>query len=96
MSDLDALKYFLSAYFHQDWRGEHPTPSEVVDAFARNENEEQRLQVCADIAALKAEGLNDVALGQHLRKLGSAYDPTRDGIAWSDWLDDVGQRIRPL
>ena len=95
MSDLDALKYLLSAYFHQDWQSEHPTAGEVVDAFARGEGEEQCARVRADIAALLAEGLDDATLGQRLRKLGSAYDPTRDGQSWQAWLEGIARRLGP-
>ena len=95
MPELDALKYLLSAYFHQDWHSEHATAGEVVDAFARSEGEDQCARVRIDITALQAEGMDDVELGQRLRKLGSAYDPTRDGVSWHDWLQDITRRLSP-
>lgn len=86
MSDTPALENFLSAYFHQDWSMEHDTADGVVDAYLGSEADVEIVAVRDDLAALSAEGLDEAALGERMRSLGSEYDPTRDGGTWIGWL----------
>ena len=86
MSDFPALENFLSAYFHQDWRVEHDAPDAVVSAFLDGEDAEQVAAVRGELARLSAQELDEEALGNRLRALGSEYDPTLDGGSWRDWL----------
>ncbi|WP_242110025.1 contact-dependent growth inhibition system immunity protein [Luteimonas aquatica] len=86
MSDYPALENFLAAYFHQDWRMEHDTPGAVVAYYLDSEDAEQVAEVRADLARLAARELDEAALAQQLRELGSEYDPTLDGGTWRGWL----------
>ena len=86
MSDYPALENFLAAYFHQDWAMEHATPDAVVAYYRDSESTEQVAATREELARLLAQGLDDEALGTTLRKLGSEYDPTRDGVSRRDWL----------
>jgi len=93
MSDYPALENFLSAYFHQDWRSEHDTADAVVAYFVDSEDDEQLAEVRADLARLSAQDLDEVALANRLRALGSEYDPTLDGSGWRDWLATLRERF---
>jgi len=93
MSDFPALENFLSAYFHQDWRSEHDTADAVVAYFVDSEDDEQLAEVRADLARLFAQDLDEIALANRLRALGSEYDPTLDGSSWRDWLASLRERF---
>ena len=93
MSDYPALENFLAAYFHQDWALEQSTPEAVVDYFRDSESPEQVAATREDLARLLARDLDDDALGATARRLGSEYDPTRDGGTWRGWLQDVQARL---
>ncbi len=86
MSDFHALENFLSAYFHQDWRVEHDTPDAVIASFIAGEDDRQVAEVRADLARLGSMELDEAALADRLRTLGSEYDPTREGGSWRAWL----------
>lgn len=86
MSHTPALENFLSAWFHQDWMMEHDTAAGVVEAYLGSEADAEIVAVRDDLARIAAEGLDEAALGERLRGLGSEYDPTRDGASWQDWL----------
>jgi len=93
MSDYPALENFLAAYFHQDWALEQPTPEAVVDWFRDSEAPEQVAATRDDFARLLAGDPDDDALGDTARRLGSEYDPTRDGGTWRGWLEGVQARL---
>ena len=93
MSDYPALENFLAAYFHQDGALEQPTPEAVVDYYRDSESPEQVAATRDDLARLLARDLDDDALGALTRRLGSEYDPTRDGGTWRGWLQDVQARL---
>ena len=93
MSDYPALENFLAAYFHQDWAVEQPTPEAVVDYYRDSESPEQVAATREDLARLLARDLDDDALGALAHRLGSEYDPTRDGGTWRGWLQDVQARL---
>jgi len=93
MSDFPALENFLSAYFHQDWHVEHDAPDAVVSAFLDGEDADQVAAVRDELARLSAQDLDEAALGNRLRVLGSEYDPTLDGGSWRDWLATLRERF---
>ena len=93
MSDFPALENFLAAYFHQDWALEHATPDAVVDYYRDSESTEQVAATRDDLARLLAREPDEEALGAAARRLGSEYDPTRDGGSWRGWLDAVLARL---
>jgi len=93
MSDYPALENFLSAYFHQDWQSEHDTADAVVAYFVDSEDDEQLAEVRADLARLAAQDLDEIALANRLRALGSEYDPALDGRTWRDWFASLRERF---
>lgn len=93
MSNYPTLENFFAAYFHQDWAMEQATPDAVVDGYRAGETPEQVARARADAGTLLAEGLDDAALGARIRAMGCEYDPTRDGMAWGDWLHGVARRL---
>ena len=94
MSETPALENFLSAYFHQDWSMEHDTADGVVEAYLGSEADAEIVAVRDDLARLSSEQLDEAALGARLRRLGSEYDPTRDGGSWQGWLDRLQAAFR--
>lgn len=93
MSDFPALENFLSAYFHQDWRVEHDTPDAVASSFIDGEDDAQVGEVRAELTRLAGMELDEAALAERLRALGSEYDPTRDGGSWQGWLAALRERF---
>jgi contact-dependent growth inhibition (CDI) system CdiI-like immunity protein len=93
MSDFPALENFLSAYFHQDWRVEHDTPDALALSFIDGEDDTQVGEVRNELARLASMDLEEAALGDRLRGLGTEYDPTREGGSWRGWLAALRERF---
>ena len=86
-----ALKQFFSSYFHQDWRYDTQTPTEVV-------NEYKRTASPSDIKRLREAIINYLAqkdektLKINLEsELGCYYLPSADGISAHAWLEKVAE-----
>jgi hypothetical protein len=93
MNAYPALENFLAAYFHQDWQVEHDDADAVLTYFLGSEDEATIALVRAELARLSAEDLDEAALGERMRALGSEYDPTRDGGTWQGWLQVLVARF---
>lgn len=86
-----ALKQFFSSYFHQDWRYDTQTATEVV-------NEYKRTASPSDIKRLREAIINYLAqkdektLKINLEsELGCYYLPSADGISTRAWLEKVAE-----
>ncbi len=95
MSDYPTLQNFFSAYFHQDWMMEHDSAEAVVDAWREGESDEYIARARDELDRLLARDYDEAALGEEVRRLGSEYDPTREGTAWRDWLTGIQRRLYP-
>lgn len=86
------LKDFLAAYFHQDWAMEHGSVEDVVDYYKGAESREQVAALRADVAGLRAEGLDETALSDRLRDYGSEYAPSPGG-SYRAFVDAIAARL---
>lgn len=93
--NLDALKDFFSAYFHEDWRSEAETPQGIVDIYSRGTTD--RKVKAALVVGLKqyAQSFADEkSLEDSLfMQLGCYYRPSLDGLSAKAWLLSVAERL---
>jgi len=88
-----ALKQFFSSYFHQDWRYDAQTTTEVV-------HEYKRTATPSDIRQLRKAIINYIdqkderTLKISLEsELGCYYLPSADGISARVWLEKVAEML---
>ncbi len=94
MPDYNALEYFFSAYFHQDWQSEHPDSEAVVDTFRRGESEQQVRDVRDELRRLLDTDLDEDELKALLHgRLQSAWAPTPGGPGYRSWLQGLLARF---
>ena len=78
---MNALKYLLSAYFHQDWDHTHQTWEAVIDDFL-GDDPKIVVRVPDEINRLLAEISGPAELEAALINLGLAYDPSEGDRVW--------------
>ncbi len=83
------LARLCSAYVHQDWDLEGPTPDPAVQRFAREVAPEVVEGACADIASLLKTTRSEAALDTVLNALACAYRPVAAGTTARAWLTRV-------
>lgn len=90
---MDKLRQFFGAYFHQDWGTEYGTPGQTLSAAIRA-HESQRKELRRLIEIFVAEHPDDEDLDQALWKdLACEYLPSADGISPRTWLLDVAGKL---
>ncbi|SRR6266851_374752 len=95
MSDKkELLAQFFGGYFHEDWKLDAKSPSEVVDAYRKDFNSEQRLVLSKAILEYSQSFCLDSELRSGLfHELGCYYDPSADGLSTRDWLQSVSSQL---
>lgn len=90
---MDAVKYLMGAYFHQDWDSDGGTVSDTVSSFL---GERAELVVrCADqIDELLSMPLPEGALEARLDAWGSDYHAGDTDDDYRAWLDAIRRQIR--
>lgn len=90
-SERMALKQFFSSYFHQDWRYDAQTTTEVVYEYKRAASppEIRRLRE-AIMKHLEQEDEKTLELSLE-SELGCYYLPSADGISAHAWLEQVAE-----
>jgi len=92
---MDKLRQFFGAYFHQDWGIEYGTPEKTLSAAIRD-HESQRPELRRLIETFVAEHPDDEDLDQALWKdLACEYLPPADGVSSRTWLLGVVARLSP-
>ncbi|WP_410664862.1 contact-dependent growth inhibition system immunity protein [Amycolatopsis sp. lyj-84] len=77
----------LGNYFHQDYDLLADTPLGVVEHFVRNEPAESTARLLAEVEALLAAGLDEVAAHRIWMIEGwASYDPADDDLSYVDWF----------
>ena len=92
--DFPALTQFFGGYFHQDWVDEFSTPEDAIDAFRTGASTESICSVCEELdrtLLLVQRGSEDPQ--RVLQELGCYYDPAADGLAVTDWLEQLQKKL---
>ena len=94
-ADYPALAQLFGGYFHQDWREDHASPDEALQAFSREASSETVTAAANDIDRLLSAGFDDVALAQLVADgLDCNYVAEADGITAPAWLASVRDSLR--
>jgi HD superfamily phosphohydrolase YqeK len=87
------LKYFFSAYFHQDWKvvydwqGEKPSFQAVVHDFKNSNPKETVVKVIQELEQLLKQDLTEDDLSEILsNQLGSEIYVSGLGLTYREWL----------
>lgn len=90
---MEALKYLMGAYFHQDWDMDGGKVSDTVSSFL--DERRDLVSSCADqIDALLAQDLAEGELAAKLDAWGSDYYAGDTDADYRDWLDEIRRQIR--
>jgi hypothetical protein len=94
-ADYPALAQLCGGYYHQDWRQDHASPDEALQAFVRDTSPQTVTAAASDIDRLLSTGYDDVALATLLADgLDCNYVAESDGVAPSAWLASVRDALR--
>lgn len=89
------LSLLLSAYLHQDWMLDVPTPEDAVRDFAVSEPPEVVRGAHDELTVLLEQRLGEDELAKIvLDELGSYYDPRGVGRTLGSWLDSVRKQLK--
>jgi hypothetical protein len=94
-ADYPALAQLFGGYYHQDWRQDHASADEALQAFARDTSAETVSAAATEIDRLLGVGFDDVALARLLADgLDCNYVAQTDGLTAPAWLADVRDGLR--
>jgi hypothetical protein len=94
-ADYPALAQLFGGYFHQDWREDHASPDDALQAFARDSSPETVTAAAHDIDRLLSAGFDDVALAQLIADgLDCNYVAEADGLTAPAWLASIRDSLR--
>ena len=92
MSDTTpSLREFLACYFHQDWREEAPTATEVLEVYLNEWPIEEIPKALSELNILLAQ--SDDELVRCVMGMGCFYNPAADGLSYREWLNGVEDRL---
>jgi hypothetical protein len=94
-ADYPALAQLCGGYFHQDWREDHASSDDALQAFARDTSPATVTAAAHDIDRLLGAGFDDLALARLLADgLDCNYVAETDGITAAAWLAGVRDSLR--
>ena len=94
--DLNELRQFFGAYFHQDWIVVASDPDEVIhlfknDGFSHND----LINLANNVEIYATSKANDAAAEEGIfSELGCYYIPSVDGVGAKTWLFHVAKLLR--
>lgn len=93
--ELEILRQFFGAYFHQDWMMDAPGLDHVVQLFIDDQRTSEELTRLARlIEKYAANDMKDVVLERALvTELWCYYMPSADGIAVRVWLRHIANLL---
>lgn len=90
---MEAVKYLMGAYFHQDWDMDGGQVSDTVRAFLSERRE--LVSACADqIDELLAKEQPEGELTAQLEAWGCDYYAGESDDDYRNWLNDIRRQIR--
>ncbi|RYC10470.1 contact-dependent growth inhibition system immunity protein [Nocardioides zhouii] len=90
---MEAVKYLMGAYFHQDWDIDGGLVSDTVSAFLR-ERRELVMATVDQIGALLEVDLPEGGLDAQLEEWGCQYYAGETDDAYRAWLKDIRDQMR--
>ncbi len=88
------LYQFLACYFHQDWDLDSATWQGAVLQFVQEFSSEDVCAARKQLDRLLDCDLNETELSKTLlHELGCYYDPTPDGMSFTDWLRLIREQL---
>lgn len=94
-ADYPALAQLFGGYFHQDWRQDHASPDEALQAFIQDTSPETVTATANDIDRLLGAGFDEVALARVLADgLDCNYVAETDRVTAAAWLASVRDLLR--
>jgi hypothetical protein len=95
-AELERLRQFFGAYFHQDWDADAPNADGIIDRFLSDHPNGQELaSLAALIDACAETQRGEAELEQALStELWCSFVPSSAGLRASEWLRHVSTRLR--
>ena len=95
--ELEVLRQFFGAYFHQDWMMDAPEPDHVVQLFIDDQRTSDEPTMLARLIEKYAASVVDDAVLERglLTELGCYYMPSADGVAARVWLRHIANLLLP-
>ena len=94
-ADLEELKDFFAAYFHEDWTQDAASPSEVISAYlSAGPTPDELRNLGRAILRFADSGLDDARLELALvAELGCCYQPSADKVSARAWLKEIAASV---
>lgn len=99
LEELDVLRSFFGAYFHQDWTLDASDPDHIVKMFLDDaaRSYEELVLLARLIVAIASRAVDDAALERALfAELQCYYLPSADGLSAREWLRHVSSLLLSL
>jgi hypothetical protein len=94
-SEMERLRQFFGAYFHQDWTEEAPDADGVIAGFVSDHPQKEELASLAALVEAYAQSKTEVELKDSLlSQLRCWYLPESDGLRVQEWLLRVARQLR--
>src|SRR4029077_14950044 len=94
-ADYPALTQLLAGYYHQDWRDEHASSDDALQAFVRDASAETVAAAAAEIDRLLSAGYDDTALDQLLVDgFDCNFVAETEGLTSTQWLIQMRDSLR--
>lgn len=94
-ADYPALTQLLAGYYHQDWRDEHASSDDALQAFVRDASAETVAAAAAEIDRLLSAGYDDTALVQLLVDgFDCNFVAETEGLTSTQWLIQMRDSLR--
>lgn len=90
---MEAVKYLMGAYFHQDWVMDGGKSSDTIASFL-HERRELVVQCADEIDELLQQALPEGGLAAQLEAWGCDYYAGDTDGDYRQWLDEIRQQIR--
>ena len=90
---MEAVKYLMGAYFHQDWVMDGGKSSDTIASFL-HERRELVVQCADEIDELLQHAFSEGGLAAQLDAWGCDYYAGDTDQDYRQWLDEVRQQIR--
>jgi hypothetical protein len=93
---IDTLRQFFGAYFHQDWDLDESGPDGVIDRFINDSADSGKLNSLASLIDAFQDTYSDEAELEYAlhADLWCEFDPRGEGMSTRSWLRHVSMRLR--
>jgi hypothetical protein len=90
MRTYPRLAYLASAYFHQDYDLDAPTPAGIIASFLDGEEPAAATELAEEITSILGSDMTETQIGAlWATELHASYEPAKDGLTYRAWLTTV-------